>query len=628
MPNQPTPLDDDDLPEEGPPGYRSQKHRERYIPLMATLLAGTFLLQSAMPFLIFVIAMPLIMMQTLSLSLPQYGKATAWQGAIWFPARPGPGGGGSGCKLQAIDYRGKPIEKQEIEVDTQPAWLLADGDRLWAVSLGEVAEILADGSRPVVMHPTRFLSNPSQPFLYEGQLAVADSDDDDGWSIFTFDKGEWIERVKLDLLGVSAATTPLAETDDAPADALNPVQELAPEENQPALRKAAQPFINSATGTIERVQIVSLDGNYHVAFSHGGKLYHRATLPIAVDDEQQESEPAWKLVTNLSTNAGTLRGMRGAQTDGWSLTSVAGQPVILIALNQKNAAELWHETDGKWQVAVHFKSPGYYNPEVLTFTTPDGARTFAVVDQYSGVTSELLELHSDRIEKISALSGGSPFSDATTKLIVGIYAAALLSPLVVMGLTILAATWLMETHREACYFKGRIAVRFASLLRRCAANLLDSAICFVPMFLGWYLWYQQRREILVPLFENIDGDPRTFFLELAPVACASAAWLLVYIVISWLMLARWGSTPGKWLCGVRVARTTLEPPGLFRSLIRMIVSPVETGMMYIVPFALVAFTLNRQHLSDLIGGLVVVKAGSLRQARAESAAKRAETTAS
>lgn len=626
MSDQPTPLDDDDLTEEAPPGYRSQKHRERYIPLMATLLVGTFLLQSALPFLVFIVAMPLIAMQTLSLSMPQYGKGTAWQEAIWFPARIGPGGGGSGCKLQAIDYQGKPLPKQEIEVDTQPAWLLADGDRLWAVSAGEVAEIYADGSRPQVMHPTRFLSNPSQPFLYEGELAVADADDDDNWSLFTFDKGEWIERAKLDLSGIAAPATPSTEEEDAPADALNPDKGLSPEQELQAKRKAIQQFIQSASGKIDRVQIVRIHGNYHVAFSQGGKLYHRATLPLADDDGTAEPGPAWNLVTSLSTNAGTLRGMRGAQTDGWSLACVAGQPAIVIALNQRGATQLWRETDGQWQIAANSKSPGnHYNPEVLTFTTPDGSRTFAVVDQLNGMMGELSELHADRIDRITALGRGTTMSDPMVQVFIGLYAAAFLSPLVVMGLTILAATWLMKTHREPCYFKGRIAVRFASLLRRCVANLLDFVLCSVPMYLGWYLWYQQRRDLLGPLFEDIDQNPRPFFLELVPLASASAAWLVLFTAGSWLMLARWGSTPGKWLCGVRVARTSLEPPGLLRSLVRMIVSPMETGMMVIVPLALIAFTLNRQHLSDLIGGLVVVKAGSLRQARAELAAKALES---
>jgi uncharacterized RDD family membrane protein YckC len=299
----------------------------------------------------------------------------------------------------------------------------------------------------------------------------------------------------------------------------------------------------------------------------------------------------------------------------------------VIAHNRKNSTQLWGETDGKWKIVANSKSRGsYYNPEVVTYTTPDGSRTFAVIDQFNGMQGELLELHPDRMEKITALGRGSSLSDPFTQFVLAIYAGALLSPLAVMGLMVLAATWLMATHREPCYFKGRISVRFASLLRRCVAVLLDVAFFTGPMFLGWYLWYRQHSEVLTPLFDEIEDDPQPFFMEFVPVLWASIGWLTTFAAVSWLMLAWGGFTIGKWLCGVRVARTTLEPPGLLRALVRMIIWPVETGMFHgIVAFSLVAFTLNRQRLADLIGGCVVLRAGSLRQARAELAAKTLES---
>jgi hypothetical protein len=219
MSDQSTPIKDDDLANEAPPGYRSQKHRERYVPLMATLLVGTFLLEMIVPMIIFFGAVPAIMMGAMSQSMPEFGKSTAWQGAIWYPTQNIGGGGRNGCQLKSSDYQGKSLDRPAIEVDTQPSWLLADGDRLWAVSPGEVAEIYADGSRPVVMHPARFLSNASHPFLYEGRLAVADSDDNGSWSIFTFEQGEWNHRIEHDFSAISPPQSQSTEQEEAPADA-------------------------------------------------------------------------------------------------------------------------------------------------------------------------------------------------------------------------------------------------------------------------------------------------------------------------------------------------------------------------------------------------------------------------
>ncbi len=107
--------------------------------------------------------------RAVSKGITQYTKMTAVAGCL-VVSRVGGGDRGAfrhGCQLLPLDYHGKKLDRPAIDLDMQAEWLFADSDRLWAVSKNEVAEVLADGTRPEVMRPTRFLLHPSRPFLYE-----------------------------------------------------------------------------------------------------------------------------------------------------------------------------------------------------------------------------------------------------------------------------------------------------------------------------------------------------------------------------------------------------------------------------------------------------------------------------
>jgi uncharacterized RDD family membrane protein YckC len=373
-------------------------------------------------------------------------------------------------------------------------------------------------------------------------------------------------------------------------------------------RRAAQAFITGAAGQPESVRIVFAGEACHVLLAQQGKLYHHWGFPTGDIDDAGTRRRLWNPID--------------ARPAVWSLTDIDGLPAVLTqSAAGRNSKELWRWLDGKWQrAASHAGTGNVYNPEMTTFTVSDGTRTFAVVSSSGGLAHELLELHPDRIEKVKDLGGPMSLANPMVSAIVWMYVGLITSPLVVMFFALVGADWLMWTHREPCYHKGRLSVPFASLLRRLVASLVDFVICFGPVVLAWYLWFVQRNQGFVPFFEELDTNPRAVFAEMLPVLWTTTGWLTVFAVINWLTLAWGGFTIGKLLCGVRVVRTNLEPMGLLRALARNILSLVESSFFSgLVTLALIALTQNRQRLGDLVAGSVVVNAGGLRQAKAGSA---------
>lgn len=615
MSHAPLVLSDDDFAEDAPPGYRSQKLKDQYLVWMILVLAISFVAQMALPFVISFGTSPFAMMNPALGALKQYSRMTAWRGMLWYPELDAPGSGRNGCKLHALGYDGNPTDAPAIEIDTQPEWLLADGDRLWAVSKNEVAEVLADGSRAVVMFPTRYLENPSPPFLYEGKLAVVDQGRDESpFALVVFENGEWQPQQTLHIdLPELTNTSRQASDRDAPADALAP-------ENVSSTTPIGS--TGSATGMVlptkTQLQVVRAGGEYHLLASRDGRHFHHAGLPVAGATDQSSKWIPIDMGGVIFSQPTPFA--RSFQSDIVSLTAIDNAPAIYFIATQGNVSELRRWTDGQWQVVETKRNTGAGTQSVTTFTLPDGSRTFAVVEKFGGLSQELQELQTDGIKTIQALGGPMGALNPWAK---DYFKTQILANAAVTGvlvLQVLLMTWLMKTHRDPSYYKGRVAVEHASIFIRCVATFIDGMISNVPLWVIWYRWYQNLEGDLFNLVQSFIQNPLAVLQMLLPPLAATGGCLLVWGFVCWLMTAWLGGTPGKLLCGVRIVRTNLEMPGLLRALVRMILWTVEMSIMNgIIAFASIAFTQNRQRVADLVAGTVVVNAGSLRRARRELA---------
>jgi|GEM_PF-6957599 len=610
MSSPPVELTDDDFTTDAPPGYLSQKHKDRYVPLMITLLFVVFVVQIAAPIFIALVGMPFLVMQSVNQGVPQYTKLAAWDGALWYPSVTMFGGQGS-CQLSALDEQGKPQKREPITVEIQPEWLLGTGEHLWAISHGEVAEVFADGSRPIVMHPQHVLSNPSRPFLYEGQPAVFDRDMADTVSPFkwfVFENGEWNEQGGLNL-PAPTATLPVEHaqpvTDlEAPADALSSEnRELSAEElsdfEEAELLQQSNP---SLVDVIYLLQAVATPAGVSVFAGENGTIYHHQGIPLKIPDAPPAQWADWEEV---------MVGGYLSQT-----TVVGDQPTGVVSDGaQWNA---WRRDPTGWQAIpapAGLKRSNNNYSAIGTVVVPGSQRTLMICDDENGTTHQLFELKPTGVEKIGVIGSSMGFNDPFVGAMGWYQGAIQVASNVPLLLQILLVTWLMKAHRDPNYYHGRTPVAYASVLRRVIAVVIDTLVVYGPIMGLWYFVFQQRNLGFVETMELLEDDPEQFFLGLLPGMAATGGWLIFCGFVLWLMLAFGGFTIGKFLCGVRVVRTNLEPPGLLRSLIRTIIWPFETFLFSgLAAFTLVAFTENRQRLADLVGGLVVVRAGSLRKA--------------
>ena len=354
MSDEPVVLNDDDFDEDVPPGYRSHKAKERYIPLMTILLGGTFVLQFIVPFVIMMVGLPMMAMQQVHQTTGQYVKMTDWLGALWYPASEVQPGGpwgvvtpdrGLQSKLMAMDYRGKPIEHTPYELETTPEWFVADGDRLLGVSKNEVVELNRDGSRPIVMRPTRYLIYASQPLLFEGKLAIVDYDEENQWSLYRFERGEWVRAVGLAIPDFSPKRQTAAAV-DAPADALNASGAAAGEQSSdgrsPSPQNTKTPgsiSTNHPSVDVNEVRIVMIGETPNVMFEQNHRLYHHVGLPV----QKASDGTGWTSIA-LSSHQDSM------QETAWALTSVAGGPAAVVHFPDysKPRMQLWRFQEGQW----------------------------------------------------------------------------------------------------------------------------------------------------------------------------------------------------------------------------------------------------------------------------------------
>jgi uncharacterized RDD family membrane protein YckC len=160
----------------------------------------------------------------------------------------------------------------------------------------------------------------------------------------------------------------------------------------------------------------------------------------------------------------------------------------------------------------------------------------------------------------------------------------------------------MRRHRVQDYVLGPQRRAFASLWQRALAQLVD----IVPIVAGF----------LAPMawMWRMFSDPEAF-LERAPSSFPFVFFGFFFGALLWALLVllayshlegRYGKTPGKWLMGIRVLGTDLQPCGFGRAFLRNLLTFVDGFLNFLVGALLVALTENWQRLGDLAARTIVV----------------------
>ena len=305
----------------------------------------------------------------------------------------------------------------------------------------------------------------------------------------------------------------------------------------------------------------------------GNTLYYRQGLPA--DDDGWES---WTPIASTERE--------------WSAIALNGQPAVFLSdssgpetqiVGMKPSEDEWEEF---YRSSVSFVTG-------LGVCPAGGTEDFILLLQSFPGSIRVIEVQAGQQASKVRYGGGFPFPRAFVAMIFLTQMGTVLLP--VLLAFILAA--LMRTHRVCQYVSGTSAAAFAPLSRRAVAQLVDSAILAGPMVVASYELFSG--------FQEMDG-PFGMVGGLAWVA-AGLFWALLAFLAYSVLEGRWGRTPGKWITGIQVVGTDLQPCGFGRALVRNLLKLVDGFFNFLVGILLVALTNNWQRLGDMAARTVVIR---------------------
>jgi uncharacterized RDD family membrane protein YckC len=328
----------------------------------------------------------------------------------------------------------------------------------------------------------------------------------------------------------------------------------------------------AATGS--DLQVVTDEGQLHVFCRPTGEAI-RYRRGLEGDD--------WETVVDL----GFLQ--------QWKAVVVGGEPYVFYHDDRRSGGPYitgLRREDGRWQPYLHHRIgadiglgalPGAGNTDIVLLrrVVPLGVEAIGLQgDQVAWTSSE---------EGDVGLSGRYRFWSMVPRVV----------PPLVSALLVVVLTVVLARLKPSFYEHGGRRVRFASPLRRGIAAGVDGVLVLAPLV----TWGYGRVDGLLQNF-TLGG----LFGTLGAMLCVSTFWLVLAFLAVSLMEGLWGRTPGKWLTGIRVARTDLSKPGFGWAALRNLVRPVDMIQWYLLGMLLVGLSDRWQRVGDLAAGTIVVRA--------------------
>ena len=208
------------------------------------------------------------------------------------------------------------------------------------------------------------------------------------------------------------------------------------------------------------------------------------------------------------------------------------------------------------------------------------------------------------------------------------FGMACIGPMLLLGAVAFAAQWFYGTRT---FSYGSETVVLASAVRRGIARSIDLVISGSPLALsvvahpdvmGWWREFMGRvRDLIneVTYFEF--SSPSDCYQRLQSCLSTFATvpvvgWLLIAAVLVTIAQITWqartGDTIGKRLVGIRTVRTTLEPCGFARSLLRELILVFDSVMLisWIPGVISILATSRSQRVGDSMTDTIVIRDSS------------------
>ncbi|MEI8020267.1 MAG: RDD family protein [Schlesneria sp.] len=572
-----------------PTERKSVSEQPLYILMVLALVGTTFLMQIAIPLgLYYAMYGSVNPGDLITTSAPEYAHVALWKGRIWHSALTvGPSFNGK-ANLKSFDPATGTSTESSIGIPSPTSGLLADGDRLWAISPNSVVRI--EGEKGTEFKPKALLSRPCDPFLYEGKVAVIDMTKSGTPKLLVLEDNEWVE------IGTVLAPLRLTWTTVDGKQVLTRPSTASPLSSQ-----------------LNDIKVIAHNGQFHLFLADGSIVAYRTGLELAtpsalapdnVDTAVDLSDlKNWEVACPATVRIG-LRGK-----DLFKAGLVDGQPVVITTTSsttvpfQASSLVGYRRIDGVWQKTAEQQTPGM--TELMTVT--DGIKTY-VGGQSMVQTLRMHEVIGNEIHPTGAVVKAPvhPLQQPMKRFV--LMGQCIYWPLLL--LLALGLSWLMSTYRESSYQFGLTTIELASITRRGIARVIDYFVYVIPLyFFAMAFGMSSQDQVEQNMDKMFDFSQGGMLLQLIWVILGSLLIQIFILVVTSLFQGYWGVTLGKWICGIRTVKTTLRPCGFLRSLLREILILVDTLFTWTwVPAVLcIAFTSCQQRLGDLAADTIVIR---------------------
>lgn len=552
-----------------------------YIISMILLTVGSFVLYSFAPTAVaFVLNRPMGLSDIFQNSVPIVEHAALARGKLYVPSLKvnpfNPGVSQPGVTVFDLET----TESKEIEIQTRSQInLVADETGLWGVSGSNVIRIEGD---QVTQTPTGTTLGREPIFIYEGKLAAI-LDSPKGSKKALLDSHLWVWTGSTWQNEGRVMLPRIIDEEAAGADTTVP--------------NAAVP--KSFKGA-SKIKVVNENGKTHLFCSDGMTVLYSSKLEII------PSGTASALATENSPSRLSNWISAGSHKDFQVGVDKQG---LLLAENRTDSKNLGMRTtstvmrmvDGVWTQQFQIERPGFV---IVPQLVSDGQQAF-ILNQSINNRLVLVDVQSEgkNVIKLPLKTGL-----AVERLTLTAQKFWWLQVLVLLAYAA-SAGWLMNVYGRSRYDYGNTTVELAPFLRRTLAKGFDWILICGPFLALQRIYVGSQAEAQEWWTETIGSMDIDVLKVLILGAAAIVIYFFVWLIGLGILEGTWGVSPGKWLFGLRVVRTTLKPCGFFRAALREIFLLIDAVMCcsWLPGVFTIAFSRCHQRLGDLIADTIVIR---------------------
>ncbi len=605
-------LTDDDftIDSDAPPGFRSAAGRTNLFVVVFVAAFVLLVIQFIVPQFLVATMMPTGTPTLFNFKIEeiQVAQSVWWQDRLWVTVNSVSPGSPPTTTLRTIDDKGEWVRELDLNLGVPFDHALVDGERLFLVSTSTVSTVQDRQVRTT--YPRIKLNQPSAPFVARGQLSILDhpaGQPDVVW--YDYQEGEWVERGRIPMPG-----------DYQTAVAARPATTITTRGVRLRVGAATPMTVVVSGGNDNPLAVVLPDGRVWVAVAlieSETRLWSTIdpVLTKAATDEDEEDRPADGLVLDDPTTFVVWSEQSAPYCESFAVALLNGDPV-LINLPATETPTPFSSTRlqvlakrGSEFVSIH-ESPTLAIDRPVPLTKPDGTLVFVAAAPLSPMGMSVIELTKDGFGPVRRLGDAAIMNTSKPGFWLN-YLLMYLVPIATSSVLGLIAHIMVERHRDRRFSFGHHTVKLASVARRGVARVVDMFLFSLPMTITAAVVFLTM-DVMAEV-ENLfnSGAFTTMIFWGFVFVLGMMLYTITVVLIFGTLEGIWGLSPGKWLVGIRVVRTTFQPIGFFRGLIRQFLLMIDGQFNYFVAILMAACMPKSQRLGDLCADSIVVEKTSL-----------------